>query len=125
MNRRDGILVFVLLVLVGMSCLVFAGGKNTLGNQMVITIDGVVYGSYPMNRDRTIDVETENGCNTVVIEDGKVHMEEADCPDGYCMRQGKISHSRETLICLPHKLVVEVVNRENESEQEEPDVLAK
>ena len=35
-------------------------------------------------------------------------MTEADCPDGYCKRQGEISTEKETIVCLPHKLVVEI-----------------
>lgn len=125
MNKRDGILVLVLLVLAVAGYLAFAGDKKTEGNQVVITIDGAVYGSYPLKPNKEIEIETESGCNTVKIEDGKVYMEDADCPDRYCVKQGKISHSKETLICLPHKLVVEVEFLESESEQEKIDVIAK
>lgn len=125
MNKRDGILILVLLALAGVGYLVFTGSKRIEGNQVVITIDGAVYGSYPLDRNKEVEIETENGCNIVKIEDGKVYMEDADCPDRYCVKQGKISHSKETLICLPHKLAVEVVFLESESEQEKIDVIAK
>lgn len=125
MNKRDGILVFALLLLAGASYLVFAGNKSTDGNQVVVTIDGTLYGRYPLNQNWEIEIETEDGRNTVVIEKGEVYMENADCPDKYCMEQGKISHSRESLVCLPHKLVVEVTFLDDESEQEKVDGIAK
>lgn len=124
MNKRDGILVLVLLVLAGVSYLVFASGTSTEGNQVVITIDGTVYGSYPLNQNKEIEIKTENGLNTVIIEEGKVYMKDADCPDQYCVKQGKISHSKETLVCLPHKLVVEVRVQESSLEENDIDVIA-
>ena len=45
-------------------------------------------------------------------------MEEADCPDGYCKEQGHISKNKQTIVCLPHKLVVEI---SDDSEKSEPD----
>ena len=35
-------------------------------------------------------------------------MKEADCPDKYCVKQGKIKNVGETIVCLPHKVVVEI-----------------
>lgn len=125
MNKRDGILILVLLVFAGIGYLIFAGAKKAEGNQIVITIDGNIYGSYPLDQNKEIEVKTERGSNTIKIEAGKVYMEEADCPDKYCVMQGKISHSSETLICLPHKLVVEVEFLERKSEQQRIDVIAK
>lgn len=59
-------------------------------------------------------------------------MEEANCPDGYCEEQGKISEHTQTIVCLPHKLVVEVLENENDqgletsdSEDIVPDTIAK
>ena len=64
------------------------------------------------------------------IEDGQAYMEEADCPDGYCMEQGGISGQKQTIVCLPHKLVVEVI-RQNDTDSKTvgdelvPDTIAK
>lgn len=59
-------------------------------------------------------------------------MEEANCPDGYCEEQGKISGHTQTIVCLPHKLVVEVLENENDQsfgtsdpEDAAPDTIAK
>ena len=39
-------------------------------------------------------------------------MEEADCPDRLCVRQGAVSRVGESIICLPHELVVTVEGEE-------------
>ena len=70
--------------------------------------------------------------NIVRIQNHEVWMEEADCPDGYCEEQGKISGHTQTIVCLPHKLVVEVLENENDQsfgtsdlEDAAPDTIAK
>jgi hypothetical protein len=123
MNKRDGILVIVLLVIAGVVFLVCYGRKSENGNQVVITADGTVYGTYRFDQDQEIEIKTEHGTNTVVIEDGRVYMKSADCPDEYCVKQGAISHSKENIICLPHKLVVEVESVQTESEEKEIDAI--
>ena len=61
------------------------------GGEIKITIDGGV-------------------ANTVVIQDGKASMQSATCPDGLCKKQGQISRQKQTIVCLPHKVVVEVIS---------------
>ena len=46
--------------------------------------------------------------NRVAIRDGAVFMEEADCPDGSCIRQGRISRSGQAVVCLPNRVVVRI-----------------
>lgn len=89
---------------------------SQMGESVCITIDGMVYGTYPLNEDREIPVEQGGTViNVVQIEQGSVRMEQATCPDELCIRQGAISRERQTIVCLPHKLVVEVYgNHEQE-----------
>ena len=78
------------------------------GTQIEIRVNGQIYGTHDLNKNQEITVDTEYGHNLVVIADGQAYMSEADCPDGYYKNQGKISHENETIVCLPHKLVVEI-----------------
>lgn len=80
------------------------------GSEIRITVDGQLYGTYALNENREISIELDGKtANVVVIENGAAYMREADCPDGLCMRQGAISRDKQTIVCLPHKLVVEVI----------------
>lgn len=108
-------------------------GKRTKENQekqVVIKVDGEVYGRYSLEEDQVIEVQEGDFYNRVRIEDGKAYMEEADCPDGYCEEQGKINNRTQTIVCLPHKLVVEIEEVENsddsQTEKEHlPDTISK
>lgn len=46
--------------------------------------------------------------NLIAVADGKVTMEAADCRDQICVHHRPISAGYESIICLPHKLVVEI-----------------
>ena len=96
---------------------------NTGGNQIRITVDGAEYGTYSLDRDQEIEVQVGEFYNKICIHDGKAYMKEANCPDGYCMNQGKIQGNQQTVICLPHKLVVEVIVSDTESQSEDPDMV--
>lgn len=108
MKRKDIILTICLLLAAGIAYLIIKMNIHTEGNQVVILVNGNEYGRYQLDEDKKIEVKNEYGYNIVVISNGKVHIEDADCPDKYCVNQGEISKNGESLICLPHKLSVEV-----------------
>lgn len=63
-------------------------------------------------------VKTQHGFNTIKIENGMVKIIDADCPDELCVKDGPISNPGEMLVCLPHKVVVEIKGY-NKSEVDE------
>lgn len=63
----------------------------------------------PLDEDATQTISTDLGSNTVVVEDSAVHVEDADCSNHDCIKQGEISTPGQQIICLPHKLWIEVV----------------
>ncbi len=61
-----------------------------------------------LSRNDTFIVANELGTNTIRIENGQAYMTDADCPDKICEEMGRISKPGETIVCLPHQLVVEI-----------------
>jgi len=52
----------------------------------------------------------DNGhVNIIIIENGMVRMYEANCPSGVCARHRGIGRAGEIIVCLPHRVVVEVI----------------
>lgn len=45
---------------------------------------------------------------TVHVKDGKVWVENADCPDKTCERRGAISSFGQSIVCLPNGIAVRV-----------------
>ncbi len=78
------------------------------GDSVRIEKDGKLYAEYPLNEDRTVKIEDAGGYNLLIIEEGKVFIKEASCPDKLCVNQGAASKNGETIVCLPNKTVVTV-----------------
>lgn len=107
MKRLDLILIAGVLVLAGIIYLVFLGSAED-GGKAVITVDGQVVQELPLDEDTTYQVETPEGYNIVEIKDGWADVIEADCRDGLCADQKRIHKTGETIVCLPHKMVVTI-----------------
>ena len=74
-------------------------------SEVEIQVNGELYGRYRLEQDQEIDV---NDKNKVLIKDGKVRMEDADCPDQICVSHRAISRDGESIICLPNQTVVTI-----------------
>ena len=87
-----------------------------------LEVDGKVVETLSLDEDTVRKIETDNGGrNVLVIKDGEAEMSEANCPDGICTNHRKIHRNGESIICLPHKVVVTVVN---ENDADEVDAVA-
>lgn len=87
---------------------------------VLIKQDGKVYGNYLLNENKEISIENAWGENQIVIRDGKVWVESADCRDKICVNHRPISQTKEVIVCLPHRLVIEI-----RADEGEVDALAK
>ena len=116
--RNDVILIAALLAVVTVAglCLWLARGE---GNTVTVTVDGDVYGVYSLTEEREVVITTARGNNTLVIRDGKALVTEADCPDGICAGHRPIHRAGESIVCLPHKVVVTV----SAAAEDAPDVV--
>lgn len=128
MKKKDIILGIGIITVALLMLLFMQINRGEEGDRIQVTLDGKVYGTYSLEKDQVIEIEEGSLYNKIRVEDGKAYMEEANCPDGYCEEQGKISRHTQTIVCLPHKLVVEVLESDNskkENEDEIPDTIAK
>ncbi|MGN0252169.1 MAG: NusG domain II-containing protein [Oliverpabstia sp.] len=114
MKKRD---IFVAVMILVAALLV--GGVGRLlekpANYLRITVNGDVYGIYALKEDQEIRIGDTNLCQ---IKDGKVRMISAQCSDQICVRTAEISRDGSTIVCLPNRVVLEVVSEV----PEEPEV---
>lgn len=61
-----------------------------------------------MHFEQYPEVPSGQRYNLFSVTDGTVTMEAADCKDQICVRHIPISSDRESIICLPNKLVIEM-----------------
>ena len=113
-HKKDWILIgsFLGIAFVAAVCLHFFTPR---GIWVVATVDGQEVGRWSLLDSVDEVIETESGKNRLVIAGGKASIVEADCPDEICVKQGKISHTGQTIVCLPHKLVIEITGKGEEN----------
>lgn len=58
--------------------------------------------------DLSATVPEGNSYNLLAVDGEQVWMQAADCPDQICVHHIPIKGGGESIICLPHKLVVEI-----------------
>lgn len=58
--------------------------------------------------DQSFSVITPTGANTVTVQDGKIGVTQASCPDHYCMDRGMCSRGAQ-IVCLPNRLIIRFV----------------
>lgn len=114
-NRNDMALIALLLA-VTLGLFVFQAFRGEKGSRVIIRQDGQILYELSLLENRTgkdaLRLESEEGTNLLVIEDGKAYILEADCPDKLCVKQRAVSRQGESLICLPHRLVITVESEE-------------
>lgn len=115
-KKKDILLIIIILLLAGGMAVFFRFSQREESEYVRIMIDGKEYGSYQIGENRIIEIKNDYGENRIVIENDEVLMEYADCPDQYCVKHKAISKTNETLVCLPHKLVVELYGEKKEAE---------
>lgn len=114
LNRNDKILIGVLLAIS-----IFSFGIKVwfaeAGTEAFIMVNGATYGTYALNKNQKIKIHSSKDKeNVIVIKEGQVYMESASCKDLICVHQRKIKKIGETIICLPNKVMIEVIGDDEE-----------
>lgn len=107
-KRNDLILAGTVLV-IALAAVLFITLTRKEGAEVVVTVDGEAYKTLPLDEDTTLAVGGKQGnYNVVEIKDGEVRMTEADCRDQICVNHKAIHYNNESIVCLPHKVTVEI-----------------
>ena len=111
------LLLGVILVLCVAAILIMRFTRQP-GAYVRISQDGEVVHKFPLDEDRTIPYDTvSGGHNVVTISGGQVTVSEANCPDQICVHHVPLSDTGGTpIVCLPNRLVVEVVGASDSSQ---------
>ena len=110
MKKNDMILAAVLLALALVTGGVYYGLHRSPAAYAEVSVDGTVVEKLDLTVDREYTVESaDGGVNRLVVEDGSVWCEEANCPDALCVRQGKQNRDGSVIVCLPHRMIVKII----------------
>ncbi len=111
-KKADIFLLIGLIVLgLGTGFLTFSG--SVTGSKVSVTVDGKPYGIYSLSEDQTIEIDRGGHVNHITIKDGTVQMSYSSCKNQRCVHEGAISRTKDSIVCLPNKVVVEILGDKN------------
>ena len=109
MKKKDIIIIALTLLAALALYLVSQVSLGAEASVVVVTVDGEEVLRKPLAMENRYEIAQDAGSlNVIRVEDGAVFMEEANCRDGLCIRQGKMRNGAKTIVCLPHKVVVQL-----------------
>ena len=88
MKKKD--IIFLMIVFIGLAGIAagFYLTHQDTGASVEVTVDGKIYGTYPLDKDEEISIQKDGKTtNLLVIRDGKADVTEADCPSSACTRR--------------------------------------
>lgn len=100
------------LIFVGLSVFLIMELTRDKGAYVSVVVDGGEEQIIPLSRDGTYVLG--DGSNVLVIEGREAYMKHADCPDGTCVRVGRISKTGEKIVCLPNRVFITVLGADEE-----------
>ena len=118
MKKRE-IIIFVALAVAAAAVLLilnFKGEDNS--KRLIITVDGEEYKNILLTEETNMQftIETVDGYNEINISSGVVDVISADCPTQVCVETKAASGLNDKIVCLPHKVVIEVVGANGETD---------
>ncbi|MGM1047210.1 hypothetical protein SAMN05661091_5356 [Paenibacillus uliginis N3/975] len=130
MKRGDLVLISVVLA----AALIFLvprwlDGKDSEKNHnnpltATITVDGQLFKTVELTEEeQIIEIKTDHGVNILKVYDYGIEMIEADCPDEVCLSFGFVDKKNQSIVCLPHKVLVEVEGASGGESQDEVDAV--
>lgn len=108
-----GLLILISLLPVAIFSYVQAGKINEDSIYVaVISLDNQIIETITLTDHTGIEVfditPSEHDRNTIEIRDERIRMKAATCTDQVCVKMGFISKPGETIVCLPHKILIEI-----------------
>lgn len=121
MKRGDiKIIIMVVLLTIASYLTVFFIGTSSDERILRITQDQVIIHEVILSDDyeQVFEIKYKDEYNKVFVRDNQVWVEIASCHNQVCVRQKPISRIGETIVCIPHKLIIEIIG-----ERQDVDVI--
>lgn len=123
----DGIIIVALVILSFAPYAVFAitqkeATTSTNQTTAIVSIDGEEVDRFTLSEDTKHKLVTyhpsKKQYNIVEIDGTRIRVKEDNSPDQIAVKTGWISKPGETSICLPHRLVIEIVGVSDDPDED-------
>ena len=106
MKTRTWIIIFALILIASLGASFYFLMPGEASDYAEITSHGQVIKTVDLRIDQEFTVESGNdGYNVITVQDGKIGVSDATCPDHYCMKRGFCNSGTE-IVCLPNRMTI-------------------
>lgn len=109
LNKNDIVLIIIVL---SISLIFILLNKEEKGNIAKVYYDNKLIKKIDLNVDKKYTVNGYNGKVNIVVKNKKIKVDFEKSPLHICSKQGYISKSYESIVCLPNKIVIEIDNED-------------
>lgn len=113
---------FALLIIICFAVILVRAHFTKSASTARVFSDGTLVRTVDLNADEPYEFTVtfgDGGYNVIRVEDGKIGVTDADCPDKICMRRGLVGSGAVPIVCLPHKLYIVI----DSSDTDAPDAV--
>ncbi|MCH4168157.1 MAG: NusG domain II-containing protein [Streptococcaceae bacterium] len=116
-------LIVSLLVICSFLPFVLLKNSNSSNSEVwaELRVDGKLIKKFDLSQNEATNyryVDDDGDYNLIEVKNQQIRIKEANCGDQICVKRGWIKKSGETIVCLPHKLVIEIKNNAESNDGE-------
>ena len=115
-KTKTWIIAIAALLLLSLGAMLLMGYFGPRGTTVQILQDGVCLYEIDLSRVEkpyTLNIpDGRGGSNTVRVEQGRICIEQADGPDQVGVRRGWLGEQTSPIVCLPHRLVIQILGEQ-------------
>ena len=109
-TKWDALVVLaVLLLTLGLAARPYFAARSAGELTVSISVDGETVERCALSTYEGGTYESRGYTLTVEVADGAVYVASSDCPNQDCVHSGAISRAGQSIVCLPARIVVELV----------------
>jgi len=118
--RRGDVLAVAVVLLLAVCTLLAYLPKTQATEQGVVQVyrDSVLVEEMPLEEDRVFYVDGDYR-NEVTVQSGTVRVSHSNCPGTDCVYMQPISAPGRTLVCLPNRVEIRVVNADGTAQSDD------
>lgn len=122
MKTIHWILILAVFLLLSLTLLLLPFWSLTESSVAQIYRNGQLLHTIDLSRVETpytLSLSQDGQENVILVEPDTLSVQSANCPDKLCVHQGHLKSSRAPIVCLPHRIVIQLV----EDPSDQPDAI--
>lgn len=108
MNKNDKILILLILV-ISFTTLILSLLFRQEGSKAIVYHGNTIIQTIDLKIDHIYQVQGDLGKIDIEVKNKKIRVIEENSPYHLCSKQGFISSSNETIICMPNRIRIEIL----------------